>query len=76
MEVKFFGNDTNNFHDGDILTVTISYEGDYGGKKATFSGIHGSVSQFVGRNEIEEGDHFIVTQDSVEGRPVMILERI
>tara|TARA_R110000824_G_scaffold216443_3_gene403085 strand:- start:132 stop:362 length:231 start_codon:yes stop_codon:yes gene_type:complete len=76
MDITFYGKDTDNFNNGDILTVTISYQGDYGGKKVTFSGIYGSVSKFDSSNEIEEGDQFMVRKDSIEGRSKMSLEKI
>jgi len=76
MEITFYGSDTTDFNDGDVLTATISYQGDYGGKKVSFSGIYGSVSKFDTKNEIEEGDQFMVKKDSIEGRSVMRLEKI
>lgn len=76
MDITFYGNETDDFRDGDILTATISYQGDYGGKKVTFSGVYGSISKFDSSNEIEAGDQFMVRKDSIEGRSKMSLEKI
>ena len=32
-DFTFYGNDTKQFNNGDILTATVSYQGDYGGRK-------------------------------------------
>ncbi len=75
-DFTFYGNDAKQFNDGDVLTATVSYQGDYGGRKVTFSGIYGSVSKFDEGGKAQEGDQFMVKKDSVEGRSTMRLEKI
>lgn len=73
-DFKFFGEDARKFNDGDILTAKVSYEGDYGGRLVTFTGVNGSVSQFSKNGN--DGEQFIVIRDSVEGRDIMKLEKV